>query len=82
MTTWSSCDAPALVVDAPRLDDEQQAVFDARGPLVRVLGAPGTGKTTTAVELVFDRVSTAVSPRTSASCSPPPGSPPPACGSG
>ncbi len=48
--------APALVVDAPRLDDEQQAVLDARGPLVRVLGAPGTGKTTTAVELVVDRV--------------------------
>jgi superfamily I DNA/RNA helicase/RecB family exonuclease len=48
--------APALVVDAPRLDDGQQAVLDARGPLVRVLGAPGTGKTTTAVELVVDRV--------------------------
>jgi superfamily I DNA/RNA helicase/RecB family exonuclease len=48
--------APALVVDAPRLDDGQQAVLDARGPVVRVLGAPGTGKTTTAVELVVDRV--------------------------
>ena len=48
--------APALVVDAPSLDDEQQAVLDAHGPLVRVLGAPGTGKTTTAVELVVDRV--------------------------
>ena len=48
--------APALVVDAPRLDDGQQAVLAARGPLVRVLGAPGTGKTTTAIELVVDRV--------------------------
>ena len=48
--------APALVVDAPSLDDEQQAALDARGPLLRVLGAPGTGKTTTAVELVVDRV--------------------------
>ncbi len=48
--------APALVVDAPSLDDEQQAVLDSRGALVRVLGAPGTGKTTTAVELVVDRV--------------------------
>jgi superfamily I DNA/RNA helicase/RecB family exonuclease len=48
--------APALVVDAPRLGDEQQAVLDTRAPLVRVLGAPGTGKTTTAVELVVDRV--------------------------
>ncbi len=47
--------APALV-DAPRLDDAQQAVLDGRGPLLRVLGAPGTGKTTTAVELVVDRV--------------------------
>ena len=48
--------APALVVDAPSLDDGQQAALDARGPLLRVLGAPGTGKTTTAVELVVDRV--------------------------
>jgi superfamily I DNA/RNA helicase/RecB family exonuclease len=48
--------APALVVDAPRLDDEQQSVLETRAPLVRVLGAPGTGKTTTAVELVVDRV--------------------------
>jgi len=48
--------APALVVDALSLDDEQQAALAAPGPLVRVLGAPGTGKTTTAVELVVDRV--------------------------
>ncbi|MEP6629228.1 MAG: UvrD-helicase domain-containing protein, partial [Lapillicoccus sp.] len=48
--------APALVVDAPRLDAEQRGVLDLRAPLVRVLGAPGTGKTTTAVELVVDRV--------------------------
>jgi superfamily I DNA/RNA helicase/RecB family exonuclease len=48
--------APALVVDAPRLDDQQQSVLETRAPLMRVLGAPGTGKTTTAVELVVDRV--------------------------
>ena len=48
--------APALAVDAPQLDDEQQAVLETRAPLVRVLGAPGSGKTTTAVELVVDRV--------------------------
>ena len=48
--------APALVVDAPSLDDEQRAVLDDAGPVLRVLGAPGTGKTTTAVELVVDRV--------------------------
>ena len=48
--------APALVVDAPSLDDEQRAVLATRAPVLRVLGAPGTGKTTTAVELVVDRV--------------------------
>ncbi len=48
--------APALVVDAPRLDADQHAVLGLHAPLVRVLGAPGTGKTTTAVELVVDRV--------------------------
>jgi hypothetical protein len=36
--------APALVVDAPSLDDGQQAVLDARGPLLRVLGAPGPAR--------------------------------------
>ncbi len=48
--------APAIVLDEPRLDEDQLAVLSHRGPLVRVLGAPGTGKTTTAVELVVDRV--------------------------
>lgn len=48
--------APALVVDAPELDADQLGVLAHRGPLLRVLGAPGTGKTTTAVELVVDRV--------------------------
>ena len=48
--------APALVVQPPELDDEQAAVLRDRRPLLRVLGAPGTGKTTTAVELVVDRV--------------------------
>ncbi len=47
--------APALVVAAPELDDDQRAVLAHRGPLVRVLGAPGTGKTTTGIELVVDR---------------------------
>lgn len=48
--------APALVVDAPGLDDDQLGVLAHRGALLRVLGAPGTGKTTTAIELVVDRV--------------------------
>ena len=48
--------APALVVAAPPLDEAQRRVLAHRGPLLRVLGAPGTGKTTTAVEVVVDRV--------------------------
>lgn len=54
--------APALVDDGsahlrqPRLDDAQRSVLEAREPAVRVLGAPGTGKTTVAVELVVERV--------------------------
>jgi len=51
--------APALEVEAPRLDAEQQAVLAAREPVVRVLGAPGTGKSLLAVELVVDRVTRA-----------------------
>ena len=48
--------APALVVDAPALDADQLGVLAHRGPLLRVLGAPGTGKTMTSIELVVDRV--------------------------
>jgi superfamily I DNA/RNA helicase/RecB family exonuclease len=48
--------APGLVVQPPPLDDVQQAVVDHRGSVLRVLGGPGTGKTTTAVEVVVDRV--------------------------
>ncbi len=39
-----------------RLDAEQLAVLAATEPVVRVLGGPGTGSTTLAVELVVDRV--------------------------
>ncbi|KRE61210.1 ATP-dependent DNA helicase [Nostocoides sp. Soil756] len=38
------------------LDAAQQAVVDHRGPVLRVLGAPGTGRSTTAVEVVAARV--------------------------
>ena len=42
--------------DAPRLDDDQQAVVDHDGGPLLVLAGPGTGKTTTLVESVVDRV--------------------------
>lgn len=48
-------DAPT-VSQAPRLDERQQEAVRQRGPVLRVLGAPGTGKTTTAMEVVVDRV--------------------------
>jgi superfamily I DNA/RNA helicase/RecB family exonuclease len=38
------------------LDASQRAVVEHRGPVLRVLGAPGTGLSTVAVELVADRV--------------------------
>jgi len=40
----------------PELDAVQRAVVDHRGGVLRVLGAPGTGKTTAAVEAVVGRV--------------------------
>jgi len=41
---------------APVLDAAQRQVVDHRGPILRVLAGPGTGKTTTLVEAVVDRV--------------------------
>ncbi len=38
------------------LDASQRAVVDHRGPVLRVLGAPGTGLSTVAVEVVAERV--------------------------
>ncbi|MGE9809089.1 ATP-dependent helicase [Janibacter sp. G1551] len=40
----------------PELDAAQRAAVEHRGPLLRVLGAPGTGTTTVAVEAVASRV--------------------------
>lgn len=48
--------APALVVEAPALDAQQAAALVLKAPVARVLGGPGTGKSTLAVELVLDRV--------------------------
>jgi superfamily I DNA/RNA helicase/RecB family exonuclease len=55
--------APGLVTRAPSLDEAQAAVVAHRATashggsgVLRVLGAPGTGKTSTAIEIVVDRV--------------------------
>src|SRR5215472_3571893 len=41
---------------APRLDEAQQRVVDHKGGPLLVLAGPGTGKTTTLVEAVADRI--------------------------
>ncbi|MGZ5370136.1 MAG: UvrD-helicase domain-containing protein, partial [Aeromicrobium sp.] len=41
---------------APRLDGSQQAVVDHPGGPLLVLAGPGTGKTTTLIEAVVDRI--------------------------
>ena len=48
--------APALAPARVRLDDRQQAALDSSARVLRVLGGPGTGKSTLAVELVVDAV--------------------------
>src|SRR3954453_21070465 len=47
---------------APQLDESQQAVVDHAGGPLLVLAGPGTGKTTTLVEAVVDRVERGASP--------------------
>ncbi|MGK2876258.1 MAG: ATP-dependent helicase [Nocardioides sp.] len=55
MTTYRLV-APAPAAPVPRLDPGQQAVVDhPSGPLL-VLAGPGTGKTTTMVEAIVERV--------------------------
>ncbi len=43
-------------MEPPALDVVQAAAVAHRGPVLRVLGGPGTGKTTTAVEIAVARV--------------------------
>src|ERR1700745_3013417 len=45
-----------LARSAPRLDDAQQRVVDHQGGPLLVLAGPGTGKTTTIVEAVAERI--------------------------
>ena len=47
---------PRVVATAPTLDDEQQRVVDHPGGPLLVLAGPGTGKTTTLVEAIVDRI--------------------------
>lgn len=49
-------DEPATLAPVPTLDEGQRAAVAARGRLVRVLGGPGTGTSTVAVESVVARV--------------------------
>src|SRR3954463_11614323 len=66
MSPSSSCSRlvrPAIEpAPAPRLDPSQQAVVDHAGGPLLVLAGPGTGKTTTLVEAVVDRVGRGASP--------------------
>jgi superfamily I DNA/RNA helicase/RecB family exonuclease len=55
----SGADGPArgqARAAAPRLDDAQQSVVDHKGGPLLVLAGPGTGKTTTIVEAVAERI--------------------------
>ncbi len=47
---------PDVVTEVPELDDDQQRVVDHQGGPLLVLAGPGTGKTTTLVEAIVDRV--------------------------
>jgi superfamily I DNA/RNA helicase/RecB family exonuclease len=47
---------PVPTAPAPRLDEAQQAVVDHAGGPLLVLAGPGTGKTTTIVAAVADRI--------------------------
>ena len=48
--------APDRSVVVPELDEHQQRVVDHEGGPLLVLAGPGTGKTTTLVEAIVDRI--------------------------
>ncbi len=56
MTTYRLAPAPAAPLAPPVLDEFQQAVVDHPGGPLLVLAGPGTGKTTSLVEAVVDRI--------------------------
>jgi superfamily I DNA/RNA helicase/RecB family exonuclease len=54
--TYRLSHATPVAVPAPALDEFQQSVVDHPGGPLLVLAGPGTGKTTTLVEAIVDRV--------------------------
>ena len=56
MTTYRLAPAPTARVAPPELDADQRSVVDHPGGPLLVLAGPGTGKTTTLVEAIVDRV--------------------------
>jgi superfamily I DNA/RNA helicase/RecB family exonuclease len=58
MSTYSLVRSPRTRSEPPLLDGAQQAVVDYAGGPLLVLAGPGTGKTTTLVEAVVDRIET------------------------
>lgn len=56
MPTYRLARQPIRQASAPELDPDQRAVVGHAGGPLLVLAGPGTGKTTTLVEAVVDRV--------------------------
>lgn len=56
MTTYQLTHPSAGRLDAPALDGFQRSVIDHGGGPLLVLAGPGTGKTTTLVEAIVDRI--------------------------
>src|SRR4051812_32352102 len=54
-TTWHLV-RPAVATAVPELDEHQRRVVDHPGGPLLVLAGPGTGKTTTLVETIVDRI--------------------------
>jgi len=57
-TTYHLVRHPTGTAAAPQLDEFQQQVVDHAGGPLLVLAGPGTGKTTTLVEAIVDRIET------------------------
>jgi superfamily I DNA/RNA helicase/RecB family exonuclease len=62
VTTYRLAPPPAAPVARPVLDDAQRSVVDHAGGPLLVLAGPGTGKTTTLVEAIVDRIERGASP--------------------